>query len=98
MHELFGSHDLNIKALEEALDVQVSLADTGVVIRGDELDVELAGHVLRELGETHGIKMRQLTRPFYVALSGRKASTPLFDSMAILGSDLTRVRASLPAG
>jgi len=29
--------------------VQVSLADTGVVIRGDELDVELAGHVLREL-------------------------------------------------
>ncbi len=29
---------------------------------------------------------------FYVAVTGSKASTPLFSSMALLGRDLTRVR------
>ncbi len=48
--------------------------------------------VLRDLSERLDIKMRDLTRPFYVAMSGRTSSTPLFESMAILGSDLTRVR------
>ncbi len=47
---------------------------------------------LRELADRLGIKMREFGRPFYVAISGEPASTPLFDSMAILGSDLTRIR------
>jgi len=48
--------------------------------------------VLRSLSEKLDIKLRDLTRPFYVALTGSKASTPLFGSMALLGLDLTRVR------
>jgi glutamyl-tRNA synthetase len=46
----------------------------------------------RDLGERFGIKLRQLSRPFYVAISGRPSSTPLFQSMEILGLDLVRVR------
>ncbi len=48
--------------------------------------------VFRSLSEKLDIKLRDLTRPFYVALTGSKASTPLFGSMALLGLDLTRVR------
>ena len=48
--------------------------------------------LFRRLAETFGVKLRELTRPFYVAMSGSATSTPLFDSMAILGSDMVRVR------
>jgi glutamyl-tRNA synthetase len=47
---------------------------------------------LRDLGERNGIKLRQLSRPFYVAISGEPSSTPLFQTMEILGLDLVRVR------
>jgi glutamyl-tRNA synthetase len=49
-------------------------------------------NVFRELSEKLDIKLRELTRPFYVALSGSKSSTPLFPSMEILGLDLVRNR------
>ena len=47
---------------------------------------------LRDLAETIGIKLRDFLLPFYVAISGEKASTPLFQSMEILGSDMVRMR------
>ncbi len=47
---------------------------------------------LRELAETTDIKLRDFLLPFYVAISGEKASTPLFQSMEILGSDMVRMR------
>ncbi len=46
----------------------------------------------RELSEKLDIKLRDLSRPFYVATSGSKASTPLFPSLSILGLDLVRMR------
>jgi glutamyl-tRNA synthetase len=46
----------------------------------------------RDLSEKLDVKLRDLTRPFYVALTGAEASTPLFRSMAILGLDMVRVR------
>lgn len=46
----------------------------------------------RELSEALDIKLRDLSRPFYVATSGSKTSTPLFRSLAILGLDLVRMR------
>lgn len=58
----------------------------------DSFDAESVHQALRELAEQMEIKLRLFTRPFYVALSGQKASTPLFDTMAILGLDLTRAR------
>jgi glutamyl-tRNA synthetase len=48
--------------------------------------------LFREMVEKLGIKLRDLTDPCFVALSGRAVWTPLFDSMEILGSDLVRMR------
>ncbi len=53
---------------------------------------EVLEALFQELAETFDVKLKQFTMPFYVALSGRKAWTPLYDSMEILGSDMVRVR------
>ena len=39
-----------------------------------------------------GLKIRDYLAPLFVAISGRPVSLPLFDSMVILGADLTRMR------
>ena len=51
------------------------------------------GH-FRRLSEALDVSLRNLTRPFYVAMSGEIASLPLFQSMEILGPDLVRAPAS----
>jgi len=38
------------------------------------------------------MKLKELLRPFFFAISGSAVSLPLFDSMALLGPDLSRVR------
>ncbi len=48
--------------------------------------------VFRDLSERLDISLRDLSRPFYVAITGAKASTPLFQSMEILGLDIVRMR------
>jgi glutamyl-tRNA synthetase len=48
--------------------------------------------VFQDLADKFDVKLKQFTTPFYVALSGRKAWTPLYDSIEILGSDMTRMR------
>jgi glutamyl-tRNA synthetase len=37
-------------------------------------------------------KIRDFLFPLFVAIAGQSVSLPLFDSMAILGADLTRMR------
>ena len=53
---------------------------------------ETIGALLQQAAETFGIKLRDFLRPFYVAIAGSPTSTPLFDSMEILGRDLCRAR------
>ena len=53
---------------------------------------EAIEHAFRGLSEKLDVKLRDLSRPFYVAITGTEASTPLFRSMEILGLDLVRVR------
>jgi glutamyl-tRNA synthetase len=48
--------------------------------------------LFKELAEKTGLKLRDLLRPFYVALSGSAVWTPLYGSMEVLGSDMVRVR------
>ncbi|HQH93495.1 MAG TPA: glutamate--tRNA ligase, partial [Candidatus Fermentibacter daniensis] len=48
--------------------------------RRGELTTEDVETMFKTLSEKTGIKLRDLTRPFYVAISGSKASTPLYDS------------------
>ncbi|MBN1866601.1 glutamate--tRNA ligase [Candidatus Sumerlaeota bacterium] len=44
------------------------------------------------IAEKEDLKLRDAVGPFFVALTGSPSSTPLFDTMAILGSDMTRRR------
>lgn len=57
-----------------------------------EFTADAVHEALRGLSESLGVKLRKLTRPLYVALSGSPSSTPLFGSMALLGSAMTRMR------
>ncbi len=47
---------------------------------------------LRAVADSLGIGLGRFTRPLYLALSGSASSTPLFGSMVLLGSALTRMR------
>jgi glutamyl-tRNA synthetase len=53
---------------------------------------ENAQKCIQNIAEKEGLKLRDVVAPFFVALSGSPVSTPLFESMAILGSDMTRRR------
>lgn len=46
----------------------------------------------RRLAEGLDLKIRDFLFPLFVAISGRPSALPLFDSMAILGADRSRVR------
>jgi len=61
-----------------------------------EEDREFSGKsiesLLRDLADKKGMKLRDMLLPFYVAVTGARVSTPLFQSMEVLGSDIVRVR------
>ena len=48
--------------------------------------------VVRRVASLLEAKLRDVIRPFYVAVTGSAQSVPLFDSMALLGRDLVRER------
>jgi glutamyl-tRNA synthetase len=47
---------------------------------------------LSALAEAMGVKLRQFLQPLFVAMSGSTVCPPLFDTMAILGPDVSRAR------
>ena len=55
-------------------------------------DKETVERVLKGVGETLGVKFRELARAYYVAMTGSPTSLPLFDSMELLGRDICRER------
>ncbi len=57
-----------------------------------EWDVASIEAVIRRVADVLERKLREVVRPFYVAVTGSAQSVPLFDSMAILGRDLVRER------
>jgi len=48
--------------------------------------------ICRGLAEHLGLKIRDVLGPLFMAISGRSVALPLFDSMAFLGPDLSRMR------
>jgi len=48
--------------------------------------------LFRRVAGALDIKVRDLTRPFYVAVTGSPTSVPLYDAMEILGRDIVRER------
>ncbi len=76
-----------------AAEVQEVLQQAVWLIEGMyEISSQSMEEMFRDMSAKLGLKLRDLTRPFYVAISGSRASTPLFDSMALLGSDMCRMR------
>jgi glutamyl-tRNA synthetase len=57
-----------------------------------DFDVPSIESGVRRIADVLGIKLRDLVRPYYVAVSGSPQSLPLFDSMELLGRDLVRER------
>jgi glutamyl-tRNA synthetase len=48
--------------------------------------------IVKRVADALGKKVRDVARPFYVAMSGSPTSIPLYDSMELLGRDLVRER------
>lgn len=48
--------------------------------------------VLKSVAEKLDAKLRDVTRPFYVAITGSATSVPLYDAIRILGRDIVRER------
>ena len=53
---------------------------------------EEINQALRSLADMMALKLRVLLAPLFMAISGKKSSTPLFNTLAILGRDITRAR------
>ena len=47
---------------------------------------------IQHLGNSMRFKIRDFLFPLFVAISGAPVSLPLYDSMTLLGADLTRMR------
>tara|TARA_B100001250_G_C19654000_1_gene724012 strand:- start:372 stop:1028 length:657 start_codon:yes stop_codon:yes gene_type:complete len=47
---------------------------------------------LRGLATTMDLKLRVFLAPFFMAIAGKSSSTPLFNTMALLGKDMCRAR------
>ncbi len=55
-------------------------------------NAESVGACLRHVADILEMKLRDLTAPLYVAITGSTSSTPLFGSMEVLGPDVSRMR------
>ena len=55
-------------------------------------DLATIERVLKGVAESTGVKFRDLSRVYYVAMAGSPRALPLFDSMELLGRDLARER------
>lgn len=48
--------------------------------------------LFKKISQLEDIKLKHLLAPFFVAITGNSVSLPLFDSLELLGPDLTRTR------
>ncbi|RYE59962.1 MAG: glutamate--tRNA ligase, partial [Rhizobiaceae bacterium] len=62
-----------------------------------EWNVEAIDAELRSVADKLEKKLRVVTPPLFIAMSGSQRSLPLFDSMAILGRSVVRQRLKIAA-
>ena len=55
-------------------------------------DRDTLSSVFQRMAEVENLKLKQLLPLFFMAMSGSTVSLPLFDGIALLGPDLTRMR------
>ncbi len=85
--EALRAGKLDDEALRKAFVLALAAFDALPVWEFDAV----AGAV-RQVADALGLKLRDAIRPFYVAVTGRAQSVPLFDAMILLGRDLVRER------
>jgi len=71
---------------------QISPAQSSLLEDLLNTDLEAIEAELRDVAERTGKKLRVVTPPLFVAMSGSSRSLPLFDSMALLGRSVVRQR------
>jgi glutamyl-tRNA synthetase len=84
--------DLQSKKLDEAQTrqlLELALAQLDALPAWNSFAIET---VLKGIAEKLDKKMRDVARPFYVAITGSPTSIPLYDSMELLGRDIVRER------
>ena len=85
--EDFTHKKLDQEQIGEILFRTARAADALTDWRREEL------HALCKAGaDGMGLSLREFILPLFIAISGRPAALPLFDSMAFLGADVTRMR------
>jgi len=88
----FRKDDLELKGESRERLVEILQIAIWRLERERELTAEAIERLFRDLAERLDIKLKELLLPFYVAVTGERASTPLYQSMEILGSDMVRMR------
>lgn len=85
--EALAAGKLDAEGVRRVLDALVARFDKVTVWNRETVDV-----VLRAVAAEQGVKMKDMMKPVYVAITGSPSGVPLFDAMAILGKDLCRAR------
>ena len=88
--------EIDAETLKSGREAEAVMKDLYFAVQAftalDEWNKEGIEGIIRTLCEHSGLKMRVFVKPFYLAMSGKPSALPLFDSMEILGRDLTRDR------
>lgn len=87
-----SAEELETKKLDEAETVKVFQYTLWQMDAQREWTSESIGEFLKTTANVLDLKFRDYIKPFFIAISGSNSSTPLFDSMAILGPDICRAR------
>jgi glutamyl-tRNA synthetase len=88
----FKRDDLELKGASPDRLVEILQIAIWRLEREREFTADAIESLFRDLAAKLEIKLKDLLLPFYVAVTGEKASTPLYQSMEILGSDMVRMR------
>ena len=87
-----SKEELLIKGMDEAQSCETLQIILWELQKLDSFNKESIYTLFKTLSEKLEIKLKYLTQPLYIAISGKTVSTPLFDTMEILGSDISRMR------
>lgn len=85
--QAFASAKLDVPTMRQAFELALAAFDA--LPSWSAFGIEEA---LKGVAAALDKKMRDVARPFYVAISGSATSIPLYDSMELLGRDLVRER------
>ncbi|MCD4701442.1 MAG: glutamate--tRNA ligase, partial [Candidatus Aegiribacteria sp.] len=87
-----SKEELLLKDMDETQSCEILQIILWELEKLDSFSKENIYSLFKELSDKLNIKLKSLTQPLYIAISGKAVSTPLFDTMEILGSDISRMR------